>query len=568
MTIAGELINVLGFRLEGQENLKRFNQGMDDAADSAERTSKRLAGFGKAAGVVGGAMVAAGIKGIKAWAPVERRWTLLGNTLDTHGAKLDDIRIQTEGFAQSFGASIEDATTAMETLAASGLSAEDALAFLPAVLAGMQGSGSAPEDIANSLLKVSSALGLTADQADIALDIMVAGGKAGQFELKNMAQYLPNLANGWAALGYTGEEGLTRLVGALQVLRARTGDASTAATQMDNVIGKIFSPEVIKRFSEVGIDLPARLQEAVASGEDLLDAFTRLSSEAVNGDLSKLPQIFGDKEMRDGVRNLIVGRKEYNEFADDLSSRNVEGTALKDLNAVLDDTQTRIQRAENSWAKMWETIGRTAAPPAAAAFDNVTNDMARKEAIQKWRTDQGYSWLGAQLAPDFMFDIDTDEQARRGGYIPIGDPVAVEAARNAPDAYKLLGRRAARPVTPTPTSVAPSLPAASPFETSSAPSLAGAQSYDGLDARMNEIAGMIQNGNQNLANMVGNAAIEPVITDARTDARTFPVSVSTTVNQQIQQPSAAPGAVGQATGAAVASAVQQQASRLNTEPAN
>jgi hypothetical protein len=41
-----------------------------------------------------------------------------------------------------------------------------------------------------------------------AFDLMVAGGKAGQFELKDMAQHIPTLANSFASMGYTGEAGL------------------------------------------------------------------------------------------------------------------------------------------------------------------------------------------------------------------------------------------------------------------------------------------------------------------------------------------------------------------------
>ncbi len=122
------------------------------------------------------------------------------------------------------------------------MSLEEAMAFLPAVLTATQASGAAAEDIANTAMKAASALKLEANQMGNAFDIMVTGGKAGQFELRDMAQYIPTLANSFASLGYSGEEGLKRLVAILQTIREDTGSAESAATQAGEIFGKIYAP--------------------------------------------------------------------------------------------------------------------------------------------------------------------------------------------------------------------------------------------------------------------------------------------------------------------------------------
>ena len=42
--IVDELIAVLGYKLQGEQNLKRFQSGMDHAATRAQAFSARLAG--------------------------------------------------------------------------------------------------------------------------------------------------------------------------------------------------------------------------------------------------------------------------------------------------------------------------------------------------------------------------------------------------------------------------------------------------------------------------------------------------------------------------------------------
>lgn len=67
----------------------------------------------------------------------------------------------------------------------------------------------------------------------------------------------------------------------------------------------------------------------------------------------------------------------------------------------------------------------------------------------------------------------------------------------------------------------------------------------------------------NMAKMQGAAPIEAIANDNRVDNRQYPVTVNSTVNQTIQQPSAAPAAVGAATNRAVAGAAPP-AARLIT----
>jgi hypothetical protein len=73
-----------------------------------------------------------------------------------------------------------------------------------------------------------------------------------------------------------------------------------------DVLTKMNSVTVSNSFKkQFGVDLRNEMKKAKAAGEDTLEAFIRLSKEAVNGDMSKLPLLFTDKQMLIGMRALM-----------------------------------------------------------------------------------------------------------------------------------------------------------------------------------------------------------------------------------------------------------------------
>lgn len=193
----------------------------------------------------------------------------------------------------------------MDTLTASGMDLDQAMAFLPSVLATAQASGAAVSDIANTAQKASSALKIEAGDLQKAFDIMVSGGKAGQFELKDMAASIPTLANSFANLGYSGQEGLQKLIAILQTLREDTGSAGQAATQAQNIFAKMFSQETEKNFSDFGVNIRDEVDKAVKAGEGAIEAYVRISRRVMaDNPTAKLVDLFADQEFQ--ARHAVV----------------------------------------------------------------------------------------------------------------------------------------------------------------------------------------------------------------------------------------------------------------------
>lgn len=350
--------------------------------DKLGRTQENFARtFGLLARFAGPAALAYGIKeSVSQFAEVERKMTRIGITADASADQVKAATAKLRELAMATGLSFTSASDGLDTLVASGLSLQEAMAFLPSVLNTAQATGAEVSDVANTAMKASSALKITAGEMDKAFDIMVAGGKAGQFELKDMAAYIPGLANSFATLGYEGRDGLKMLIAVMQTLREDTGSAEAAATQAQNIFGKMYSEETANRFKKFGIDLRKEMETARAAGKDALTAFVDLSKAAIKGDLSKLPLLFSDQEFRLGMQSLITSPEALQKFIAAVNGPKVEGTVLRDVGILLDQTQAKITNLGTSWDTMVQQIGASASTYLTPAMEGVTKFLSDRDA--------------------------------------------------------------------------------------------------------------------------------------------------------------------------------------------
>lgn len=550
MTIAGELVNILGFRLEGQENLKKFNKGMDDAEAKAKANSERVKNLGRAAGVATTAMIALGTKGYKNFAAFETSMVRIGITAGATTKQVMTAGDEVRRLASQVALPVSEAVSALDTLTASGMNLEDAMAFLPSVLATAQASGAATEDIANTALKAAAALNIEAKDMQTAFDIMVAGGKAGQFELKDMASFIPNLANSFANLGYEGQEGLQKLIAILQTLRTTTGDASSAATNAGEIFGKMYSPQVVKSFKKLGIDIKKEMDSAKKSGEDLMKAYVRLADEALKKNpKATIVDLFSDKQMREGMLTLMRMGDAWRDFDSAVTNSDVAGGTLRDLNTVLDTQDAKLQKLSNSWDQFLNSVGASVSGPVGGALDAVSKGLDQADFIDAALRKQGKGFLGISAYHLTTSPEEKGRFARENGYAPTAADKEIQ--KNAPRAYKVLGRYPQRPNSTVSTAAM------------------GAPQRETMDvggsskAIFDQIAAM----NSNLANMAQTTGAGATVTDARQDNRQFPMNVNAPVTVNVASPTSAPAALGAAVGAAIGQAATAQQSRIESEPA-
>ncbi|MFL9828865.1 phage tail tape measure protein, partial [Rhodoplanes sp. SY1] len=244
--------------VRGPDKLKRDLLETAAAARQANRaiagvrtTAGARGGIGAAAGagalLAGGSMrhLAGGIgaytvgrrasQGFVDMADFDRRMSRIGLTADAAAGELAGARAVVKDTANRTGLLINDVTGGLEALVAQGRTLKESLALLPSVATTAQASGAAVDDMAKSADALASHFKIGAKDMQGAFDILVAGGKAGQFELKDMARYLPSILPAVKALGVEGNAGLTQITALLQIMRKGAGTSEEAATDLTNV---------------------------------------------------------------------------------------------------------------------------------------------------------------------------------------------------------------------------------------------------------------------------------------------------------------------------------------------
>lgn len=277
----------------------------------------------------------------KQFADVDRGITRIGITANASAEELAGVRKQIEGIAFETAQSSGKVTGGLDVLVAQGRSLKEALEFLPSVAKTAAAANAGVDDIAKTADSVATNFKIASTQMQKAFDIMSEGGKAGMFELKDMAQFLPSLSPAASAAGFTGTKGLTDLVAMLQIVRKGSGTSGEANDSMSNIFQKMEIDETTKRFKKFGVDVPKEMAKARKEGRNLVEVFEELTGKALKGDLSKIPQLFADTQFARGMRALMTYRGEWQKLSKSIE-KDAPGSVGRDLVRVTADARAQI----------------------------------------------------------------------------------------------------------------------------------------------------------------------------------------------------------------------------------
>ncbi|CAH1652046.1 PhageMin_Tail domain-containing protein [Hyphomicrobiales bacterium] len=310
----------------------------------------------------------------KQFADVDREITRIGLTANASADELGGVRKEIEGIAYETAQSSGKVTGGLGVLVAQGRSLKESLEFLPSVARTAAATGSEVADIAKSADAVASNFKIAGTQMQKAFDIMSEGGKAGQFELPDMARYLPSLAPAASAVGFTGTKGLAELVSILQVMRKGSGSPEEAFTSLNNILMKMDSDETRKNFKKFGIDSSKALEQTRKSGGNVIETFERLIDIATKGDNAKIGEIVKDQEFKRGVLALRTYRGEWQKMVEAILKL-APGSVARDLTRVTNDARAQIDRmfsaVENRAVQVGGVLAKHIVLPAEEAIKRI-----------------------------------------------------------------------------------------------------------------------------------------------------------------------------------------------------
>ena len=253
-----------------------------------------------------------------------------------------------------------DIVRAQDFLVGMGLDVERATKAMPSIARAATATGASLEDLSKAGFAAMSNLGVAAEGLGKSFDIMAAAGKAGGFELRDMAQYLPSITALASSKGMEGAEGLAQIASALQIVRRGAGDASEAATNFSNILQKINSNDAIKNFRKKGIDIQKVLKDAKANGTDPLEASLRAINTALGGDLSRLGELFSDAQVQKGLIPLLNGLEDYIRLRDEAAR--ADGVISADFTRMMQTSVEQVKQFQIALQNFQTSLGSALIP--------------------------------------------------------------------------------------------------------------------------------------------------------------------------------------------------------------
>lgn len=303
-----ELEKQQGTYRRAQEAQKRFDKRMSRAGNAT------IVGHGAAAVVRGAGNIF--------MAPYKGALDYLGALEDigiTAGLNIKQQKLlgkQTRATARQTNQSVGDLLEAQQILIERGLTAGQANSARSDIATVATATKSAAQEIAKTSGALIDNLGVLPKALKSTFDGLSFLGKQGGFELRDMAQFFPELTGGLDALGFKDSRAAFSLGAALQVARTQAGSSAEAANNTKNFLQKLTAPRTIKNFEKFGVDIKSELSAALADGADPLEfMLSRIRDlagdvQSVEGQ-SIIGELFGDMQVLSFLKPALANFDEF-----------------------------------------------------------------------------------------------------------------------------------------------------------------------------------------------------------------------------------------------------------------
>lgn len=349
------------------------------SADKMIARGESLKASGQQHMIAGAAMAAPLIYAGKAAMDYEKKLALIAQKSDLSAAATQAFGDRVLKVAADTSQGSSTLLEAVDFLGGKGVAVDAIDAMLPAI--GKFATAWDANVVDASKAAYAGFLSLKVPLSDTArsLEIMAAAGNAGGFEVKDMAQYFPQLTANMATFGASGVTAVADLSAALQVLEAKSGDGAAAATNLGNLLTFAKTSRGIKNFQKFGVDVTAALKKAEQEGASPIQTLIDLINEATKGDTSKIPQLISDQQAGKGALALIDSAQRYQEIkAEALAA---VGLTEKEFNRMAGTSAANFQNMQTALQTLTLTAGTHLLPALTDGVKWITRTVG---AISAW----------------------------------------------------------------------------------------------------------------------------------------------------------------------------------------
>lgn len=374
---------------------KKLTPELRKARSKFKRFGKRVQrdlgrSFSKATGALKAGIGLGGIAGIAAVGrdviDFEKKLKRLEIQAGSNRGALGDLRGEIDRVSQATGQSRQALlNTSARFLSLTG-DAQGAAANLDLFARVATATGSELEDIAGASVAVSKQFnGINPENMEKVFDILIAQGKAGSVELKQVAAELGQLGGTFRAVGRDGIEGVADLGAAFQVIQTEFGfDPAKARTGLNSFLTQLAKPANKKRFKKAtGVSL----FDAKGARRDVTDVLRDLSSKNIG--FEKLIVGLGEAK---AARAGAALAKNFEEM-ERIKKASLEASVVQeDFADFATSSAGRIQR---SWNDVKNQIADLFTPERVAKFAELMEKLVR---VLEWVIDNVHALAAAWVA--------------------------------------------------------------------------------------------------------------------------------------------------------------------------
>lgn len=259
----------------------------------------RAAAFGGNAVTIGGGIAAGAAimaQPVKKQMSYERQLAMMANTAFSDGglegrrAGLEQMKSSIRNAVTYGGGTKEDAAETLDALLKDGgISFETASKWLPELMKYATASGASATDLANVMLKGKKTFGFRDEDISTVLNMAIAAGKEGSFELSDMARWLSSQLGSASAAGMRGKDDFVKILALNEAAAITAGSSDEAGNNVFNLLAKLTSHDIETAAKSIdyngkGIDFSGTLVQAREHGLDPIDALSSLIDKIVASD--------------------------------------------------------------------------------------------------------------------------------------------------------------------------------------------------------------------------------------------------------------------------------------------
>jgi len=310
---------------------------------------------------------------IKSASQFEAELGEIGKTAGASEKEIANLAVALKGLSTPSKTNLAPSVLAagIKDLVAQGLKLNDAVASMETLGKVAVATNSELADVTKTGFQLQSALKIRPDELKATFDALAFAGKAGAFELKDMAQFMPTIASAATSIGITGKDGAVALAAMMQMVRKDAPGAAEASTRLTDALLKMTAPDAVKNFAKFGVNIEQVLKSAVAKGINPMDAALKELQRITGGDAFKLSQIFGDKEAKLALMSLMKYREEYEKLKAAAGGAAAAGTVQGDFAKSLETFNGKLQTLQTSGEILALSLGNTLLPILARLIEEI-----------------------------------------------------------------------------------------------------------------------------------------------------------------------------------------------------